>query len=242
MKELANRGSIEEGAVIQYVVDGIYNDVNSKMALNNAKDLQDLKEKLRVYEKVKEKRCGARPKQSQGYIPNKTPEGSTSIEDQTSSQRIHVVESTPYSKKLIIEGKELTALIDTGSAINIVKQNICKEIGKDKFDAPTMMMNGFGNGKVKILESINCTLMMDNEEFTARMHVVPEDIMHVDITIGRELLSTVYLTINGSSISISKQEPRSGFDIMAINTVLETGLDIGATSTNQQRRAIETLK
>ncbi|GJQ66656.1 hypothetical protein Trydic_g4625 [Trypoxylus dichotomus] len=78
MKELANRGSIEEAAVIQYVVDGIYNDVNSKMVLHNAKDLQDLKEKLRIYEKVKEKRCGARPKQSQGYTPNKMPEAKTS--------------------------------------------------------------------------------------------------------------------------------------------------------------------
>ncbi|GJQ80720.1 hypothetical protein Trydic_g9317 [Trypoxylus dichotomus] len=96
-----------------------------------------------------------------------------------------------------------------------------------------MMLNGFGNGKVKTLESINCTLTIDNEEFTTRMHVVPEDIMHVDIIIGRELLSTVYLTVNGSSISISKQEPRSSFDIMAINTVPGTGLDIGATATNQ---------
>ncbi|GJQ74808.1 hypothetical protein Trydic_g21646 [Trypoxylus dichotomus] len=95
-----------------------------------------------------------------------------------------------------------------------------------------MMLNGFGNGKVKTLGSINCTLTIDNGEFTTRMHVVPE-YMHVDIIIGRELLSTVYLTINGSSISISKQEPQSSFDIMAINTVPETGLDIGATATNQ---------
>ncbi|GJQ65897.1 hypothetical protein Trydic_g3997 [Trypoxylus dichotomus] len=164
MKELANRGSIEEAAVIQCVVDGIYDDVNSKMVLYNGKDLQDLEEKLRVYEKVKEKRCGARPKQSQGYIPNNTPETKTSgkircydcgslahksdrcpskasgikcfkcneyghrsfecsskkwvnvrsNEDHTLSQRIHVVESLPYSKNLIIEGKEVTALIDTG--------------------------------------------------------------------------------------------------------------------------------
>ncbi|GJQ88387.1 hypothetical protein Trydic_g8728 [Trypoxylus dichotomus] len=82
---------------------------------------------------------------------------------------------------------------------------------------------------------------MDNEEFTTRMHIVPEDIMHVDIITGRELLSTVYLTINGSSISKSKQEPRSNFDIMAINTVPETCLDIGATATNQQRHAVEDL-
>ncbi|GJQ77140.1 hypothetical protein Trydic_g23707 [Trypoxylus dichotomus] len=102
------------------------------------------------------------------------------------------------------------------------------------------MLNGFENGKVKTLGSINCTLTIDNE-FTTRMHVVLEDIMHVDIIIGRELLSTVYLTINGSSISISKQEPRSSFDIMAINTVPETDLDIGATATNQQRHAVEDL-
>ncbi|GJQ73012.1 hypothetical protein Trydic_g1648 [Trypoxylus dichotomus] len=254
MKELTNRGSVEEAAVIRYVVDGIYNNVNSKMVLYKTKDLQDLKEKLRVYEKVKEKRCGARPKQSQGYTPYKTPEAKASgkircyncgslghksdtcpskasgikcfkcneyghrsfdcaskkrinvrsNEDQTSSQRIHVVESLPYSKNLSKEKR-------------------------------------FGNGKVKTLGSINCILTTDNEEFTTTMHVVPEDITHIDIIIGRELLSIVYLTINGSSISISKQEPRSSFDIMAINTVTETGLDIGATAANQQRHAVEDL-
>ncbi|GJQ66188.1 hypothetical protein Trydic_g4248 [Trypoxylus dichotomus] len=104
-----------------------------------------------------------------------------------------------------------------------------------------MMLDGFGNGKAKTLGSINCTLTMDNEEFTTRMHVVPDDIMHIDIIIGRELLSTVYLTISASSISISKQEPRSSFDIMAINTIPETGLDIGATASNQQRHAVEDL-
>ncbi|GJQ65898.1 hypothetical protein Trydic_g3998 [Trypoxylus dichotomus] len=41
--------------------------------------------------------------------------------------------------------------------------------------------------------------------------------------------------------SISKQDPRPSFDIMAMNTVPETGLDIGATATSQQRHAVEDL-
>ncbi|GJQ68563.1 hypothetical protein Trydic_g17123 [Trypoxylus dichotomus] len=227
------------------------------MVLYNAKDLQDLKEKLRVYEKVKQKSCGARPKQSQGYTPNQTPEAKTSgkIRCYNCGSLGHKSDTCPSKasgtkyfkcneyghRSFECASKKRVNGRSNEDQTSSQRIHVVHRTKRGKFDASTMMLNGFGNGKVKTLGSINCTLTMDNEEFTTRMHVVPEDILHVDITIGRELLSTVYLTINGSSISISKQEPRSSFDIIAVNTVPETGLDIGATATNQQRHALEDL-
>lgn len=55
MKELASRGSIEDSSLIQYVIDGV-SDLNiNKTVLYGAKNIRELKEKLRVYETMKDK-------------------------------------------------------------------------------------------------------------------------------------------------------------------------------------------
>jgi len=53
MKEIASRGSVDNCALMQYVIDGI-NDLSvSKSIFYNAKDLKEFKEKLKCYEKIR---------------------------------------------------------------------------------------------------------------------------------------------------------------------------------------------
>ena len=52
MKEIAARGSIETEALIQYIVDGIPEEASQKMTLYAAQSLKELKEKLKIYERV----------------------------------------------------------------------------------------------------------------------------------------------------------------------------------------------
>lgn len=55
MKDLASRGSIEDGALIQYVIDGI-SDMNiNKAILYGAKNLSEFKDKLKYYDILREK-------------------------------------------------------------------------------------------------------------------------------------------------------------------------------------------
>ncbi|XP_039232596.1 uncharacterized protein LOC120322014 [Drosophila yakuba] len=57
MKEVASRGSVDNSALMQYVIDGI-NDLSvNKSILYNAKEMKELKEKLKWYEKIRSK-CG----------------------------------------------------------------------------------------------------------------------------------------------------------------------------------------
>jgi len=54
MKEIASRGSVDNCALMQYVIDGI-NDLSvNKSILYKAKDLKEFKEKLKCYEKIRE--------------------------------------------------------------------------------------------------------------------------------------------------------------------------------------------
>lgn len=55
MKELVGRGNIESKALIQYIIDGIADDVNSKLVLYSVTDLQDFKKRFKTYESIKKK-------------------------------------------------------------------------------------------------------------------------------------------------------------------------------------------
>lgn len=50
MKELASRGSIEDSALIQYVIDGIRDSTSNKAILYGTRNLTEFKEKLKCYE------------------------------------------------------------------------------------------------------------------------------------------------------------------------------------------------
>lgn len=53
VRELASRGNIDEASVIEYVINGIPDPVNNKIILYGCKSLAELKEKLRIYEKLR---------------------------------------------------------------------------------------------------------------------------------------------------------------------------------------------
>uniref|UniRef100_T1H9C0 CCHC-type domain-containing protein n=1 Tax=Rhodnius prolixus TaxID=13249 RepID=T1H9C0_RHOPR len=55
MREMASRGSVEPKALIQYIVDGIPDAVNNKITLYEAKSLKELKDKIIIYESIREK-------------------------------------------------------------------------------------------------------------------------------------------------------------------------------------------
>ncbi|EFA11958.2 hypothetical protein TcasGA2_TC005045 [Tribolium castaneum] len=53
MKEIAARSQIEEDAIIQYIVDGILDEMCNKTFLYEARNFRQLKTKLETYEKIK---------------------------------------------------------------------------------------------------------------------------------------------------------------------------------------------
>lgn len=53
MKEIANRTEIEEEVTVQYIVDGIVDDVNNKTMLYSATTFEQLKEKVKLYDLIK---------------------------------------------------------------------------------------------------------------------------------------------------------------------------------------------
>lgn len=293
VKELAGRGNIEEAAVIQYIVDGIYDDSSNKIFLYSAKSLNDLKDKLRVYTEVKDKRTGQqlKPKQNAENTQRRTSEirtneikdkircyncgviGHKSVvcpskksgtkcfkcnkfghrsfecknatkksydirasEEQSSSANVNVVREqlAPYSKIVYIESKKIAALVDTGSKLNIMKDSIWKSISKAPLEDSSIVLYGFGNGKVTTRGSINCSLKIDDEEFVTTVHIIPDECMDTDMIIGKELLCQACVTIDGDTVTLTKRQGNGNPDIMKIDIASEDHWDIGDLATKEQ--------
>lgn len=55
MQEIAAQGTVEDAALIQHIIDGIVDTESNKIMLYEATTIEELKRKLKVYDRVKEK-------------------------------------------------------------------------------------------------------------------------------------------------------------------------------------------
>ena len=89
MRELATRGEIEDAALIEYVIEGLPDEEINKTVLYGAKTISEFKEKLKIYEKLKEKQCREKRDSREKYYPKETANRSGTNRGQYSKDNIH---------------------------------------------------------------------------------------------------------------------------------------------------------
>ncbi|CAB3222934.1 unnamed protein product [Arctia plantaginis] len=103
MKELGKRGKIPDYVAIKYIVDGIQDLETNKMLLYGVTSYSELKEKLKIYEQVKEKMRARRDTQrnqgSDGYNRNAKKYSSSEMRCYNCGELNHSSQSCPHKKK-----------------------------------------------------------------------------------------------------------------------------------------------
>lgn len=240
MKELASRGKLEPDVLIQYVIDGIQDDTNSKLVLYGARKLEDFKEKLKVYEAIRKKNqekvksrekseytgkeetarktmpsssrkmstkeqdsetrcynCGAKGHKSRDCKKKELGKkcfkcqkfGHTAIQCDTvqeskvdkkqSSVNTVICSSNKMLKEVIISDTCVNALIDTGSQVTIMREDIYSKINSEQLLNTTIYLAGFGKGEARSVGCFQTIVKIDDEEFPCTIHVVPENAMSI---------------------------------------------------------------
>lgn len=194
MKALSSRGGVTTGDLIKYVIAGINDTAYNKVVLYGCTDLPAFKEKLMVYQEIKDnarssyrekvkdvrtsplikkeekptdqlstdtekrrgrcyqcgdkthlkKDCTKGPKcfscNEWGHIapncPKKKPPTVTAVREHGNPETL---------KKVIINGVENTALIDTGSDINLMSLDLLRVLKIKDVQPTTMRINGVGS-------------------------------------------------------------------------------------------------
>ena len=232
MMEIGAQVGMEQSSIIQYVVEGIDGDEVSKMMLFGAKYILELKSKLDMYEKIKNKpkivsrvesllkkatnksvdsnktdkcfncgsighkskECPTRDKGRKCLKCNdhrhKARECKGANSEKSRTCNVIRTNSVKHYKTVATNGRELKALIDTASDLSLVRVDTLSKIGASYSEKNVTRFGGIGSKGFPLSTSgtTEANLIIDNDCFCVKLHIVPEDVMNDELLLGAGFL------------------------------------------------------
>lgn len=90
-------------------------------------------------------------------------------------------------KKINVLGRDVEAVIDSGSDLHLIRASLYVKLGAPKIDAGVIPFSGVGTGKLQTLGSFAASVQCDGLGIKLRIHVVPDDVITHDLLLGGEL-------------------------------------------------------
>lgn len=115
-------------------------------------------------------------------------------------------------KTLEINNKELTALLDTGSDLHLMKAELYVKLALPHLTGPSITCRGLGTENVKTLGSFNVDVRIDEDVFNLVIHVISDIYMNHDLLLGSDLLRVATINLSGNNTMISKNKIESNKD------------------------------
>ncbi|KAG5317260.1 POL3 protein, partial [Pseudoatta argentina] len=117
---------------------------------------------------------------------------------------VKAVDVNRMFKQVIIENKSLYALLDTGSHLSLMSEDVFKTFKTLKLHESEVLVTGIAQGRVKTLGYFQSTVPIDNVDFPLAFHVVPSEALNVDVILGTDLIIQAEVRIDKDGIAISK--------------------------------------
>ncbi|GBM29433.1 hypothetical protein AVEN_143915-1 [Araneus ventricosus] len=106
--------------------------------------------------------------------------------------------------KVMFGNKRVTALIDTGSTVSLVRENTSRRIiDPTKISKNKILLTGIGEAQVTTIGSLEQEIHMDEENYLLTWHVVPTTKLKFEAMIGSDILeqASVNFTKNGAEFN-----------------------------------------
>lgn len=248
MREIALHASVEDDALIEYVIDGIRDSETNKAILYGARDIKEFRAKLDSYSNLRKRidsknsarqnnsvtasssaavtgrksttkrcfNCGdtdhLAPACTKGVKCFRCNEyghkGTECLGKPKKTLNIHnkKEEKTPF-KKIKINGIEMTALIDTGSDVNLIKTTQLKrfEDGKPKYENnPKICLTGIGKKEINTEGYFTAKLQIDDCFIDTVLHVVEDETIPVNLILGNPILHDLNINFTSDGITVEK--------------------------------------
>lgn len=148
------------------------------------------------------------------------------------------------TKGVSINGRIVTALIDTGSDISIMRASEHVAVGSPKLEVSEVQFCGVGGYSATTLGEFRAQIVVDDNTYSILIRVVPDAVLQYGLLIGTDFLDTVekhfkrgIITINPTCKQTVDDETRP--EIFTINVMRDTNaMDENISHLRDEHRCI----
>ncbi|XP_075158053.1 uncharacterized protein LOC142231326 [Haematobia irritans] len=137
---------------------------------------------------------------------NKIKESTRPNEERTKSERKSVntltddwlQPSNRIFKDFVIFGKEISALVDTGSDVSLIRHDTLFQLGDIPVEPVSKIFSGIGGRTIEAMGSFKTKAKLDGEHMEILFYVVKESDIFYSAVLGNDVLAEMELWINGN--------------------------------------------
>ena len=111
-----------------------------------------------------------------------------------------------HYKQVKIAGRDLIALIDSGSDLCLMRADEYVKIGAPRLRNNEILFRGVGSDTNKTLGEFSVDITIDNNTYPITIRVISSDLMQQGLILGTDFINTVDVSIKTGKLSISKPE------------------------------------
>jgi len=137
-----------------------------------------------------------------GHIASKCSESGNT--EKKKSCNVVQSDSGKCRKDIVINGIKLSAIIDSGSDISLMSEELYKQIGLPTLGSRTIKFRGAGSGENVTLGDIRVKICIDMEIYDIFVHIVRDGMIPQGMLIGSDFLNNVEVCIKKGVVKISK--------------------------------------
>ncbi|GFT33687.1 RVP domain-containing protein [Trichonephila clavipes] len=152
-----------------------------------------------------------------------------------------IVKEGLRTKEIFFGKVKITALIDSGSTVSLLRENTSRRImDPTKLSKNKMLLTGIGEAQVTTIGSFEHEFKIDDENYSLTWHVVPADKLKFEAVIGSDLLEQASISFTREGVKFNKYENHA--QLMQISAEnLQEELDLRHVENRQIKKELEKL-
>lgn len=292
MKKLSMQGDIDEQSLLEYIVGGIVDDPVNKTLLYGATNLDDLKAKLKIYERIKiaqytnktkstDRRGGGQRSMTtnstnpvavtaemvennndggQGPSRNNNRQTSRGPRCYRCGQFGHIVavcnavevlqppvvnqiQLPPMYVYAVLNGYNVIALVDTGSDVTVVRENVYNNItSRPEINGSSMPLTCFGFNTQRTVGSFPADITINRNKYRINAQLVEARFMQSEMLIGKDILNQSTVVVRKGVVEFLADEDVV-FEQMNVLALIEPAqLDVSDIRDPEVRRQVMLLE
>ncbi|GFX57976.1 retrovirus-related Pol polyprotein from transposon 297 [Trichonephila clavipes] len=152
-----------------------------------------------------------------------------------------IVKEGLRTKEIFFGKVKITALIDSGSTVSLLRENTSRRImDPTKLSKNKILLTGIGEAQVTTIGSFEHKFKIDDENYSLTWHVVPTDKLKFEAVIGSDLLEQASISFTKEGVKFNKYENHA--QLMQISAEnLQEDLDLRHVENRQIKKELEKL-